>query len=70
MTPDQVFKYFDGLRATARALDLAAPSVQNWSKRKEVPFLRQCQLHLYSRGELRMSRAAMKALGIKKQMAK
>lgn len=58
MTPAQVFKHFGGVRATARRLKLSAPSVHNWSKRDEVPALRQAQLHLLTKGKLKISQSA------------
>lgn len=54
MQPNQVVEHFGGIRATARALKIAAPSVSNWIKRGAVPALRQYQLEHLTNGKLKM----------------
>ena len=54
MEADQVFEFFGGQRATARALGITVQSVHAWAERG-VPELRQYQIERLSGGQLRIS---------------
>jgi DNA-binding transcriptional regulator YdaS (Cro superfamily) len=66
MKAKDVYRYFGGVRATARALGLTPTSVNNWELRGlGVPAMRQCHLHLMTGGELRIDREVQKRLHIR-----
>ena len=53
MTVTQVIKFFGGVHATARALNLAQPSVSRWRKNKVIPYLRQLDIERRTNGKLK-----------------
>lgn len=53
MTVSEVIKFFGGVGATARALEIKQPSVSKWRKNKQIPYFRQLDIEKRTKGKLK-----------------
>lgn len=50
----EVMAYFDyNMSNIARALKIQRSSVESWKKKDEIPYLRQCQIEILTKGKLK-----------------
>ena len=53
MTPQQAIDFYGSQAELARAVGIAQPSVWEWVNSGRIPQLRQCQLELLTKGNLK-----------------
>ena len=57
MTIDDVLTYYGHNQANvARALNICTMTICRWCQKKYIPYERQCQIEVTTRGELKASR--------------